>query len=108
MTVGIDAERRKQCLLCVGIRKRLIRHYNKSGYAEIIAHIMGQHSIAFNDIWSTVPTMIQSLQAIPGQNQLVKMEYEEIQKMKLFYFNISKGTQYVTSIKFHSQIPKKV
>ncbi|CAL6106948.1 Hypothetical_protein [Hexamita inflata] len=36
------------------------------------------------------------------------MEYEEIQKMKLFFFNISKGTQYVTSIKFHSQIPKKV
>ncbi|CAL5998141.1 Hypothetical_protein [Hexamita inflata] len=36
------------------------------------------------------------------------MEYEIIQKMKLFYFNISKSTQYVTSIKFHSQNPKKV
>ncbi|CAL6001469.1 Hypothetical_protein [Hexamita inflata] len=30
------------------------------------------------------------------------------QKMKLFYFNISKGTQCVTLINFHSKIPKKV
>ncbi|CAL5983835.1 Hypothetical_protein [Hexamita inflata] len=47
--------------------------YNKSGYAEIIAH-MGQHNIAFNDIWSTVPTMIQSLQTIPIQRATA---YEE-------------------------------
>ncbi|CAL6073405.1 Conserved_hypothetical protein [Hexamita inflata] len=66
LTVGIDAEDgRKQCLLCVGIHRRIIRHYNKSGYADIIAHIISQHDIAFNDIWSAVPTMLQSLQTKP-------------------------------------------
>ncbi|CAL6030661.1 Hypothetical_protein [Hexamita inflata] len=36
------------------------------------------------------------------------MECKGNLKMKLFYFNISKGMQCIIFIKFHSQIPKKV
>ncbi|CAL6046407.1 Conserved_hypothetical protein [Hexamita inflata] len=55
--------------MCIEYKRCRIRTYNKGGYGEIMAHIISQHNVSLSELWSRIPTEMQSFKFKPIQRE---------------------------------------